>query len=151
MELSQKALLIAQSQLGLAEIPKGSNWGSDVKKYLMAVGINFPASWCCAFVYWCYNEAAIKLQVANPVYKTGSVLTLYKKQRAAHAVNVPMPGDVFIMSFGNGLGHTGIVLKVEGDMVHTIEGNTNDAGEREGYEVAIRHRKISSIKTFLRY
>ena len=38
--------------------------------------------------------------------------------------------------------HTGIVTKVEGKMVHTIEGNTNDEGSREGFEVCQRIRNL---------
>jgi hypothetical protein len=49
------------------------------------------------------------------------------------------------------LGHTGIVESVEGDYVHTIEGNTNEDGSREGYEVARRKSLIKSIHGFLRY
>jgi hypothetical protein len=36
--------------------------------------------------------------------------------------------------------HTGIVLEANNDFYHTIEGNTNDEGSREGYEVCKRIR-----------
>ena len=55
MALSQKALAVAVSQIGVEETPRGSNWGVPVKDYLIPVGINFPASWCMAFIYWCYH------------------------------------------------------------------------------------------------
>ena len=51
MALSQKALAVAVSQIGVEETPRGSNWGVPVKDYLISVGINFPASWCMAFIY----------------------------------------------------------------------------------------------------
>ena len=55
------------------------------------------------------------------------------------------------------MGHIGFVTKV--DLVNktfeTIEGNSNDEGSREGYEVAHRtgklSRKFSSVKGFIRY
>ena len=60
------------------------------------------------------------------------------------------PGAIFIMDFGKGVGHTGLVVKVNKDgTVDTIEGNTNDEGSREGYEVCRRVRKLSSIKGFI--
>ncbi len=44
---------LATLELGHEEIPRGSNWGPHVQKYLLSVGLKFPASWCMAFVYWC--------------------------------------------------------------------------------------------------
>lgn len=139
-----KLLEIAQSQIGVQEEPKGSNWGKDVKKYLNSVGINFPASWCMAFVYWCFKEAGL------PAIKTGGVLAAWNKGKQ-YRVLTPQPGDVFIMDYGKGLGHTGIIERVVGEDLHTIEGNTNDTGSREGYEVCRRVRHFKKIKGYLRY
>ena len=38
--------------------------------------------------------------------------------------------------------HTGLVLEIDGDWMHTIEGNTNDEGLREGFEVCQRMRNF---------
>lgn len=151
MTLQQKAIEIAISQLGQEENPRGSNWGEPVKSYLASVGITFPASWCMAFAYWCFLQAAKAMGVNTPLTKTGGVLNAWNKAPAAVKVTDPQPGDIFIQDHGHGLGHTGIVERVEGDDVHTIEGNTNDTGSREGYEVCRRVRKKSSIIGYLRY
>lgn len=151
MTIREKALEIAIAEDGKQEIPKGSNWGPDVEKYLRSVGINFPASWCMAFVYWCYQQAANAMSVKNPMLSTGGVLNQWNARKANFSVTSPMPGDVFIMDFGGGLGHTGIVVEVNGDDIKTIEGNTNDTGSREGYEVCFRWRKASKMKGFLRF
>lgn len=39
--------------------------------------------------------------------------------------------------------HCGIVVRVQGDMVYSVEGNTNPNGGREGYGVfeKVRHRR----------
>lgn len=71
-------------------------------------------------------------------------------------VKVPQAGDIFIMDFGKGTGHTGIVTKVVGTKVYTIEGNTSSqpgsaVQDREGNGVFERAREISSIKGFLRF
>lgn len=151
MTLQQKAIEIAISQIGKEEIPRGSNWGEPVKSYLASVGINFPASWCMSFVYWCFREAAKSLGIKTPLTKTGGVLNAWNKAPAAVKVTDPQPGDIFIQDHGHGLGHTGIVERVEGDNIHTIEGNTNDTGSREGYEVCRRVRKKASVIGYLRY
>lgn len=144
------ALGIAETQIGKCEDPKGSNWGHPVQDYLASVGITFPAPWCMAFVYWCFKEASKDPQFTNPLFKTGGVMTQWNKS-AQFRVTDPEPGDVFIMSFGKGLGHTGFVESVYGDTVYTIEGNTNDDGSREGIEVARRQRKRSAFIGFLRF
>ncbi|MEO5721137.1 MAG: CHAP domain-containing protein [Chthoniobacterales bacterium] len=41
------------------------------------------------------------------------------------------PGMVFVISTGGGSGHTGLVSRVVGNRLETIEGNTNDGGPRE--------------------
>jgi CHAP domain-containing protein len=151
MTLQQKALEIAITQIGKEESPRGSNWGEPVKSYLASVGITFPASWCMSFVYWCFIKAAKELGIKTPLLKTGGVLKAWQKAPADVKVNDPQPGDIFIQDHGHGLGHTGIVEKVDADLVHTIEGNTNDTGSREGYEVCRRVRKKSGIIGYLRY
>lgn len=148
--LSDKAIELAKSQLGKEEVPRGSNWGHPVKDYLSRVGITFPASWCMAFVYWSFDEAAKQLSTMNPLIKTGGVLNAFNSA-ASHHVSDPQPGDIFIQDHGHGLGHTGIVIKVNGDTLETIEGNTNDTGSREGFEVCEKKRTKASMKGYLRY
>ena len=151
MTLSERALNVAVYQLGNAEVPHGSNWGPAVEKYLKSVGITFPAPWCMAFVYWCVNEACKEMDLNNPLKKTGGVMLQWVGSKHLR-VDKPMKGDIFIMDFGGGKGHTGFVTSVVGDRIQTVEGNSNDEGSREGFEVCRKPggRKISSCKGFLR-
>lgn len=139
---------IAILEIGKEEIPRGSNWGVNCQKYLASVGITFPASWCMAFVYWC----CLQENNHNHLVKTGGVLAQWNGIDPKYKHTTPMAGDIFIMDFGSGHGHTGFVEAVEGDIIHTIEGNSNADGSREGYEVCRKPggRKISSIKGFIR-
>lgn len=152
MTLADRAVQIAISQLGNSEIPLGSNWGKHVEKYLKSVNIPSPGPWCAAFVYWCVNEAAKEMNVENPIAKTGGVLDQWGKSKKLRITGKPRKGDIFIMDFGKGKGHTGFVSGVVGDKINTIEGNSNDEGSREGYEVCRKPggRLISSCKGFLR-
>ena len=147
--LQQKALAQAITQLGQHENPLGSNWGKPVQDYLKSVGINFPASWCMAFVYWCFEQVS---EGKNPLVKTGGVLNAWNKADKKYRVtDKPQPGDIFIMSFGKGLGHTGIVEKTDANFIYTIEGNSNDSGSREGIEVCRKQRPKTKIVGYLRY
>jgi hypothetical protein len=153
-------LEVVRREIGVLEDPPGSNWGPRVQEYLASVGLNFPAPWCAAFLYWCFQEAAQQLGRRNPVVKTGSVMAHWrntpgKKIAQKDAVNNPAlvrPGHIFIMDFGGGKGHTGLVESVEGGFLQVAEGNTNEAGGREGVGVFRRSRKIASInKGFIEY
>lgn len=141
-------LQVAILQLGVSEEPKGSNSGSMVDRYLKSVGLGPGYSWCMAFVYWCFKES----NPNNPLIKTGGVLNQWNKIDPKYKFTSPLPGDIFIMDFGGGKGHTGFVESVSGDIIQTVEGNSNDDGSREGYEVCRKPggRKISSIKGFIR-
>lgn len=155
MKLGQLALKYAIAELGKQEIPLGSNWGPHVKKYLKSVGIDFPAAWCAAFVYWCFDQAAIEMGITNPIPRTGGVLRMWRMAEAKHklpATTQPRPGDIFIMDFGKGLGHEGIVQKFDATFIYNVEGNSNDSGSREGIEVTRKQRpRKGKIIGYLRY
>jgi hypothetical protein len=158
--LLRRALEIAVSEIGIMEEPPGSNRGSQVDRYVESVGLNPSGkfAWCAAFTYFCYDRAARELDRSNPVVKTAGVMAHWSKAGTRgvpritkeQAVNNPAlvhPGHIFIISIGSkGLGHTGIVERVDGGKLVTIEGNTNDGGSREGVGVFRRSaRKIADI------
>lgn len=150
MTISKQVIIQAKSQVNVQEWPLKNNRGPGVKKYLNSVGLAEGYAWCMAFVYWCVQEVCQDYGVSNPLKKTAGVLDQWNSREKLR-VKTPQPGDVFIMDFGRGLGHTGIVVEVRGDSILTIEGNTNDEASREGYIVAEKTRKISSInKGFIR-
>lgn len=148
--LAKATLESAVSQLGVTEIPKGSNAGPDVEKYLKSVSLGKGYAWCMAFVYWNVAQASLKTGLKNPLKKTAGVLDQYNATQNLRKL-IPQDGDIFIMNFGKGVGHTGFVEKVlSKNKIQTIEGNTNDDGSREGYEVCRRTRPTDSILTFIR-
>jgi hypothetical protein len=166
--LLAQAITIARSQIGVMEQPPGSNRGPQVDEYVRRVGLS-PAgrfAWCAAFLYFCFDEAALAQARANPVVKTAGVLDHWEtagrrgvpRITSARAVQDPglvQPGHIFIIDTGapGGGGHTGLVVEVLGGKVVTIEGNTNDAGSAEGVGVFERQsRKIVQInKGFIDY
>ena len=165
--IATAALAIARTQIGVREQPTGTNRGPEVDKYLLTTGLDPAAGsypWCIAFVYWCFNEAAREAGVAHPLPKTAGVLTHWRKAgergvrritttEAAMRPDLVQPGHVFIMDYGAGVGHAGVVVEVRGGKLVTIEGNTNDGGSREGIGVFQRdQRKVNSInKGFVDY
>ncbi len=152
-------LEFAATQVGVMEDPLGSNRGPQVDKYIASVGLD-PAgkhAWCVALLFFCFEEASKQLARANPMIRTGGVLTHWDKAgvsgipriKTERAVNDPAlvkPGQIFVIDAGGGLGHSGFVERVVGGKLVTIEGNTNQDGSRNGIGVFRRfERKINSI------
>jgi hypothetical protein len=145
------------------EIPVNSNRGPDVEAYLGRVGVPPGNAWCCAFVYWCFDEGARSLGRINPMVKTAGCLEHWNRSLTSgatrivtkDAVNHPgllFPGMVFIMDHGAGKGHTGLIEKVSGGFITTIEGNTDASKTREGGGVYRLNRKIVEVnKGFIDY
>ena len=158
--LQLNALKIAVKEIGVREDPPGSNSGPVVNKYLSSVGLEPGYAWCAGFVFWCFGEAATKLNRMNPVTKTAGCLDHWRKTRgykiaSKGAIDNPAliePGCIFIISRGGGYGHTGIVKSVKDGYINTIEGNTNSNLSAEGGGVFQLRRKISSINIgFIKY
>lgn len=143
--VSGRALLLAAQYCdvyGVREEPRGSNRGPWVDRFLRRAQ-SFPGQpWCAAFVYDCVKDAGGNPRVAYPA--SVSSWADYAK-RAGRLRDEPLRGRLFYILNPNGSGHMGFVCRVKGDSVETIEGNTNDFGAREGFEVARRERKISGL------
>lgn len=148
---------IATKEIGVRETTQ--NRGTQVEIYLKAVGLDYSGgytypgySWCAAFVKWCMIKANIITPgmnaMAESCYNSGNVVysdSLFHKAFA--------PGDVFTIYFKSlgRVGHCGIVESIDGDILSTIEGNTNDDGSRNGNGVYARRRNISEIHTISRW
>jgi hypothetical protein len=153
----------AEEARKVREVPMNSNRGPVVEEYLARVHVPAGNPWCCAFVYYCFDEAAKALKRTNPMVRTGRCLDHWNRAPAAGASrtlaakaakdpSLVRAGMVFIMDHGSGRGHTGLVEKVAGGLISTIEGNTDASKTREGGGVYRLIRKIVDInKGFIDY
>ncbi|MCX7719553.1 MAG: peptidoglycan-binding protein [Candidatus Sumerlaeaceae bacterium] len=149
--LALAALEVARGEIGAKEI--GNNRGKRVEEYLASVGLEGGNPWCMAFVFWCVDKAAKRLGLENPMLKTGHVLTAWRKSDISLKVFTPdraITGDIFVMDFGAGRGHTGFIESVSHGRWKTIEGNTDAAGGRDGDGVWRRERIWRQARGLLR-
>lgn len=102
---------IAQSQIGKGEIG-GDNRGPQVKKYTRGQEV----AWCAAFVSWVRSQSG---QASPYLLAARSYWKNYSHKRVAR----PRSGDLIIFARGNHQGHIGIVERVQGNTITTIEGN----------------------------
>jgi CHAP domain len=128
------ALAAAQSQVGVAEQPPGSNDGPQIAQYRTATAGSGVGPWCAYFTSWAAAQAGVPLGEAGQGF--GSVSALYAwAQRTGRATPAgpgvrPNPGDLIVW----GGRHIGIVESVDADgSIHTIEGNSSNAVSRRTY------------------
>jgi len=152
----QSVIIHAMMSVGVREQPRNSNRGPQVDVFLQRAGVMPGYAWCCAFMYWCFDEAAHERKVVNPMVKTAGCLDHWNRCRTAGArridankavqnPSIVTPGMMFVISHGGGLGHTGIIESVEGGLLRTIEGNTDASRTREGGGVYRLTRKVGEI------
>lgn len=140
-DLAAGALAEAAARIGVKENQRTKNSGLEVDEYLRAVGLGPGYAWCSAFVYYCSREAARNLHATTPVPRTAGALKMWALADAACRSQTPAVGAVIVLDHGDGKGHVGFVEAVHDDgSITSIEGNTNEAGSREGNAVA-RHSR----------
>jgi hypothetical protein len=139
------------AQAHLAVHPRevgGANRGPWVRLY-MGGNEGSAFAWCAGFVTFLVEQAAQPLQEDKPIEgavscdmlaSQGSDAGLFVAEADAVRSSLP-PGSIFLVRATDAdWTHTGIVTAALDNSFETIEGNTNDSGDREGYEVCARTR-----------
>ena len=156
-------LMVGYARQHLAEHPLeigGQNRGPWVRVYMEGnEGKDWP--WCAGFVCFVMRQAAASLGQAPPLKPTFSCDELASRARSAgyfipglqltNPATQLAPGAIFLNRKNTSdWSHTGLVTAVSSETFETIEGNTNDAGDREGYEVCRRIRGFDA-KDFIQF
>jgi hypothetical protein len=131
------------------------NCGPWVRLYMDGnEGKDWP--WCAGFACFVLKQACDSLGVAMPVPKSFSSGDLAASAKAGKRFvkgtgtasdrqNIA-PGYLFLLRGGTtGWRHIGIITNPKAGLSDTIEGNTNDEGSPEGYEVCMRTREYGPI------
>lgn len=127
----------------------GQNKGPWVRAYMDGrEGPQYP--WCAGFVCTLLAQACDELGYTLPIAPSVSVDRLaasanrngrFLVGRNGGPREALRAGDLFLArKTATDWTHTGVVMRVHGEVMLTIEGNTNDDGAREGYEVCQRVR-----------
>ncbi|MHC4482387.1 MAG: peptidoglycan-binding protein [Planctomycetota bacterium] len=146
------SMAVRYAKQHLREHPRevgGENRGPWVRLYMN--GKEGPSQlWCAGFACHVLERACDTLGAEMPVKRSVSCDVLARRAKRA-GIFLPRPskterrkirrGSFFLnRKTANDWVHVGIVTRVFDDYFETIEGNTNDEGSREGYEVCNRLR-----------
>ena len=118
---------VAQSQIGsVGGEPYWSWWGLD-----------YRVEWCAMFVSWCADQCGYLDSGVLPKMEGVLPFIDWFRERCQwqDCDYKPIPGDIIFFDWeGDGVAnHVGIVEKVDGDFIYTIEGNTDDQCRENRY------------------
>lgn len=157
---ASEVIAVAQGELGYYEKASNSNLddktankgSANYTKYARDFDSKYPNwyngkkngyAWCDMFVDWCFltafgYEKALYL-LCQPEKSAGAGCTYslrYYKAKGQFYTSNPKAGDqIFFGTSADNSTHTGLVEKVEGGKVYTIEGNTSDMVARRTYTI----------------
>ncbi|HEY6155914.1 MAG TPA: peptidoglycan-binding domain-containing protein [Gemmatimonadales bacterium] len=150
------AMVVSYAKQHLAQRPRevgGQNSGPWVRLYMNGHdGPEWP--WCAGFASFMLTQACTSVSVPVPVTPSVSCdsLAASAKQNGRFIAEAEVtdrarltPGSLFLnRRTATDWVHTGVILDAQAEVFQTIEGNTNDDGSREGYEVCQRVRGYAS-------
>ena len=160
MKLAQRLVELAKKEVGVEEVG-GTNCGPRVNQYKAATWLPADQSWpwCAAFIDWlvmrAMDESGKTFTFQRPrtagawdlenwsMKQDGSTWTKLNPQAGDIA-----PGDIVIFTFS----HVGLAIETPAKgVVETIEGNTDGNGSRDGGGVWKKQRKLSQIRSRIRF
>src|SRR5688572_18316892 len=114
------------------------NRGDRVDEYQQSTSGRLGEAWCMKFVYWCFEQAARRLNTASPMPALFGAAPFEAWARTSKKlVANPARGDVFVKESRHGGLVTGVALP--GGTFPSVEGNTwaksDFAHRREGVYV----------------
>jgi len=127
-------ITIAIAEDGFQEGPNNDN------KYGEWYGWN-NVPWCAIFVSWAADQAGVPTTIIPKYASVAIGLEWYRSkgpefyqsyQNTIDDEYTPIAGDIVFFK-SNGASHTALVIKVVGDRLYTIEGNTSDSVKLRWY------------------
>lgn len=145
---TERSVHVSRSQIGVKE--RSRNSGPEIDRYLRVAGGQPGDPWCAAQRYWCCVQAGFSgadlPKHGLSVYgwyswalQTGRLVKIEEAKR----------GDMYgWLDKGSGgfHGHIGQAAEIIGRKIRGFEGNTNEAGSREGTASLEKFRTFESMK-----
>jgi hypothetical protein len=125
-----QALAAAETQVGQAEDPPGSNDGPALATYRSSVAGALPGQpWCAQFASWAAAQAGAPLGEEGQGFSSVAEIASWAQRTGRYlpAGSTPQPGDLILY----GDRHVGLVESVNADgSLTTVEGNYANAVSR---------------------
>jgi hypothetical protein len=131
----QRALQVAEGEIGQTEQPPGSNNSPRIAEYRTATAGSGIGPWCAYFVSWAAKQAGAPVGEAGQGFGSVSALSAWAQRTGRYTPvasgQKPQPGDLIVW----GGEHVGMVESVDSDgKIHTVEGNSSNMVTRRTHD-----------------
>lgn len=130
-DCAQRLIAVEQAEIGVHEIPDGSNDGARVREYQTATGA-FRAAWCASFQAWAYRLTHIGFPaswdgfIGSTMGDSAGVFAIVRNAQARGWIRaIPKPG--YLSAWTDRLGHIGLVERVFYSGFNSLEGNASNS------------------------
>ncbi len=125
MTYTVEALLgVARGEVGVIEVPRGSNSGPRVRVYQSSTGA-YHAPWCASFVQWCLKQVG-----AGPIAHRSAGVFYIANYARSHGWLRWKPKAGMLICYLDGEGHMGIIQSVSATAIFAIEGNHENSVQK---------------------
>ena len=145
---AEDILTLAKSQIGITELPYGSNTVKYNTAYYgkKVAGSSYP--WCCVFVWWLFDQSgAGDLFYGGGKTASCTALMQYAKNNGLWVRGGYKPGDIILYNFDSDSSaeHVGVCESTTAGYITCIEGNTSVTSADNGGSVMRRTRSLSVV------
>ena len=109
------------------------------QKFWSWYGFDSHVAWCACFASWCGDQAGLIESGKMPKFSLcdDGIAWFQSKGKWKSRGYSPAPGTLIFFDWnGDGTSdHVGIVEKIEGSTVYTVEGNSSDAVNKRSYDI----------------
>ena len=130
MSVRDEIVKIASEQVGYKE------YSNNMTKYGEWYGLQ--GEWCDIFISWLASQVGILYTLIPKEAYVPNTAAWYKEKGLLKDKNyTPQKGDLILFDYNQNRvpDHIGIVEKVEGNVIHTIEGNKSKMVKRQAYAI----------------
>ena len=124
MATPQQIIAKAASQVGVHEVPDGSNDGPGVRVFQAVTGA-FRAPWCASFVQWVLRGCGV-----GPIANDSAGAYYIGDWARSHGLTIAKPEPGCVAVYHEGQGHIGIVQEIVPGGFYAIEGNYSNSVSR---------------------
>lgn len=141
-ELERAIVRRAMCDIGIVEMPPGSNRSPRIDEYVTAVGSPVGSRWCAAAVAAWWRESGASV----PAVDGGSCNAWMRWSKGTDTwVANPHAGSAVVYGRDGVATHMGVVVRVEPELL-SVEGNTSVAGDFDPNGVAVALKRVMSAR-----
>lgn len=132
----------AMSDIGIVEMPPGSNRSPRIDEYVAAVGSPVGSRWCAAAVAAWWRECGAQV----PPLDAGSCnawMAWSKRQKSWSGV--PAAGSAVVYGSNGVAVHIGVIVRVAPRLL-SVEGNTSIAGNSDPDGIAVAPKQVMTSR-----